>query len=328
LKNYPAGVITRALLVLFSGIGLCLGQTGTDKLANSREHARQKTCLSIAKVVHEKGERKETACGFFIDGKGTLATVLGMAGEPGKLSVVYGEREFSPKLLTYDKYTRLALLKIDGIEAPAVKMGRSAGLEVGDYVFAVNLSKENGKDCVTGRIAGREKDFMGRTLAASLIRLNLMAGPESFGAPLVSTGGSVLGVVLEGMNDEKVNFCYALPAELIQKVQRDFDRHGKVSDCWIGFGMEAGTTTPEIRQLTPDSPAEKSGLKEGDIIQAIGDRKVRDYQDVVDACYYLTHGDEVVFKVLRGLEDVNLRLTPAEKPVQIPVEDSEDSEGE
>jgi serine protease DegQ len=154
---------------------------------------------------------------------------------------------------------------------------------------------------------------MGKTLPASLIRLNLKAGAERFGAPLVSGGGAVCGIVLLGMEDGKMNVSYALPVELILKVRRDFVKHGKVEESWIGFGMEQGTTTPEVRTIQKGAPAEGAGLAVGDIIHTIGDRKVRDYQDVVDACYYLTPGDEVVFKVLRGLDDMDLRVTPAPK---------------
>lgn len=308
-------MIASVMAVAALSLTAASAQEVEDNVAASREHARQKTVLSIAQVVHEIEGKKESTCGFFIDGKGTLVTVLGKNGKPGKLTVIYGEREYVPELMTYDSYTRLTLLKLDIEKSPAVKMGRSTDLAPGDYAFAVNLAKDEGADSITGRVAGREKDFMGRTLAASLIRLNMKADAGSFGAPLVSSGGAVCGIVLLGMEDGRAELCYALPAELIGKVRRDYDRHGKVVDCWLGFGMEAGTTTPEIRKLYPDSPALSAGLAEGDIIQSIGDRKVRDYQDVVDACYYLTHGDEIMFKVLRGLDDVEVRLTPAAKTV-------------
>jgi S1-C subfamily serine protease len=111
-----------------------------DDVAALREHAYQKTCLSIAEVVHESALGNEHTCGFFIDEQGTLVTVLGMLGEPGVLSVIYGDRKYETTLLTYDAYTRLALLKVEGVMAPAAVLGLSTNLDVGDHVFSRNAA--------------------------------------------------------------------------------------------------------------------------------------------------------------------------------------------
>jgi S1-C subfamily serine protease len=208
-------------------------------------------------------------------------------------------------------------------------------MRVGDFLIAVAETTEEGNRCTIGRLAGREKNFDGVPLAATLLRLNLKAKPGCFGAPLVNAEGKVAGVVLLGVTAEE-GVCYALPSELIEKVRRDYAKHGKVQPCWLGIGLAQGTTTPSIVSLSDDSPAKHAGLRPGDVIRSIGIRPIEEYQDVVDACYYLTAGESVPFKVMRGLGDLTVQVIPSLRserealapgsPGNVPPVEAEDAE--
>ena len=270
----------------------------------------QKAALSVATLERTTPEGTEVGCGFFNDDEGTFATVLATAGDTLQMKLTYGGREFLPQLLTMDPYTRLAVMKVEGVRPPGLDVVPSRSLALGDFLIAVAETPEEGNRCTIGRLAGREKDFDGVPLAATLLRLNLKASPGCFGAPLVNAKGKVAGVVLLGMSAEK-GVCYALPSELIDKVRRDYAKHGKVQPSWLGIGLAQGTTTPSIVSLSEDSPAKLAGLQPGDVIRSIGGRSVEEYQDVVDACYYLTAGESVAVTVMRGLGDVTVRVVPS-----------------
>ena len=287
-----------------------LQQVIKGEVAQTRLLAYQKAALSIATVERSTDQGTEVGCGFFIDDEGTFVTVLSTAGETLQMKVKYGGDEFLPKLLTMDPYTRLAVMKLDGIKPPGIELVSSRTLDVGDYVIAVAEGQEEGSRCTIGRIAGREKSFDNVPLAATLLRLNLSAKPGSFGAPLVSMDGRVAGVILLSVTGED-GVCYALPSELVDKVRLDYERHGKVQACWMGIGLAQGTTTPAIVSLSEDSPAKEAGLRRGDVIRRIGRRPIREYQDVVDACYYLTAEEPVSITVMRGLEDLKVEVIPA-----------------
>ena len=77
--------------------------------------------------------------------------------------------------------------------------------------------------------------------------------------------------------------------------------------------MHLGTTTPEVRSLHSKSPAELAGMKVGDVILAINDRRIDDYRQVIDACYMLTVGSPAKFRVLRDLDEVTLTVVPKKK---------------
>ncbi len=315
--------IVALVFLLVAGVGEGYAETkDVDELARLRDKVYQKACLAVGEVTRDTALGTEKGCGFFVDDKGTMVTVLLTAADTHKITVTYGENEFIPKLLTVDPWTRLALLQVDGVAAPSIGIGRSTGLDVGDYAFAVRVADEILDQCVTGRVSGRDKESMGTVLATSVLRLNMKMGDHGFGAPLLDADAKVCGVVLLSMQNENSEVCYALPGELVSKVQRDYAKHGKVAQGWLGFGMEDGTTTPEIRLLNSGSPAAKAGLRVGDVIHRIGDRDVRDYQDVVDACYCLTPGETAPFRVLRGLKDLEIGVTPVvreERPGRAPL---------
>ena len=295
-----------------------LREAARGELAQTELPIYQKVALSVAMVERTTREGTDVGCGFFIDDEGTFVTVLSTAGDTLQMKVRYGGREYLPKLLTMDPYTRLAVMEIDGIKPPSLEVVSSRQMEVGDYLIAVAESEDEGNRCTIGRLAGREKDFDGVPLAAAMLRLNLTAKPGCFGAPLVDHSGGVAGIVLLDVSGES-GVSYALPSELIGKVLSDYAKHGKVQPSWLGIGLAQGTTTPSIVSLSDDSPAKAAGLRPGDVIRSIGGRRVSDYQDVVDICYYLTAEEAVPFTVMRGLEDLTVNVVPIIRK-QIPLE--------
>jgi len=282
----------------------------SGKVEQTQLDLYQKSALSVAMLERTTGEGTEVGCGFFVDDEGTFITVLSTSGDTVQMKVHYGGREFLPKLLTMDPYTRLAVMKLDGVKAPGLEITPSRSMEIGDFMVAVAETREEGNRCTIGRLAGREKNFDGVPLAATLLRLNLTAKAGCFGAPLVNLEGKVAGIVLLSVTAEE-GVSYALPSELIEKVRRDYEKHGRVQPSWLGVGLAQGTTTPSIVSLSDDSPAKQAGLLPGDVIRSIGRRQIQEYQDVVDACYYLTAGEAVPFRVMRGLEDIEVEVIPS-----------------
>lgn len=297
------------------------GHHGDDASSEIREALfpkLQRAVLSLVTVERTTKEGTEFGCGFFIDDHGTFVTVLPARGETLEMTVRYGGRKFLPQLLAIDDYARLAILKLDGVSAPGLDLAPNLDWEVGDHLAAMAETSDGANPSSIGRVAGREKNFNGIPLAATLLRLNLQAQPGWFGAPLMNSEGQVGGVILM-TNDERPGLCYGLPAEPISKVRRDYQKHGAVKPCWIGIRLEQGTTTPEIASLDDKSPAKTAGLKTGDVIRQIGKTPIRDCQDVSDACYYLTAGEPVSITILRDLEDLILEITPShiEEPEEI-----------
>ncbi len=286
-----------------------------------KDRVYRHACLSVARVTHKSDLGTEVATGFFVGAPGQMITVLSPVGETESIEVRHcmdSEKRWPAKLLAADPYTGLTLLQVEGAaEVRALEVVSSAGLAVGDFVYSVADTEDIAEACTVGRVAGRDKGIDGKPLATSVLRLNITSPAGAFGGPLLDEKGGLVGVLLlGGGGDNAEGIGYALPSDLVGKLLRDFEKHGRAAGSWLGFGMEMGTTTPEVRSLREGSPAAAAGLRAGDIIISIGGRKMGDYQDVIDACYALTAGIEATFVVLRGLDDLSIKVMPTlrEKP--------------
>jgi len=78
--------------------------------------------------------------------------------------------------------------------------------------------------------------------------------------------------------------------------------------------MDDLVAPPIVEGIRPGSPAQKAGLKTGDLILSIGNRRVSAYSEVVDAFFYLIAGESQIFKVLRGVEIKEIKITPEARP--------------
>jgi S1-C subfamily serine protease len=95
-------------------------------------------------------------------------------------------------------------------------------------------------------------------------------------------------------------------------------RFGEARPGWLGIRFDKSDASGgqlEVLGFVPDSPAEKSGVQPGDLIEKVGDRKVSTLEDVLDAAFYLTAGDEVPITVLRAGQTIAIKAVPAPNPM-------------
>ena len=320
----PPLQLTVFAAVLFAGSLCCLGEPETEskeprglrpELNELKQVVLRRSCLSVAQVVRETESGQEVGSGFFVGKGGHFVTVLSSAAATKGLWVNYGAesmRRFEAKQLATDPYTGLALLRVEGLgEAAPLDIGSSSALKPGDYLYAVAETEDPARACSAGRLAGREKWVGGRALAASVLKLNLEAPSEGFGAPVLDRDSKLVGVLLlGGEQGSKRGVSYVLPVEHVAKLLRDYRLHGRSIASWLGLGMAMGSSTPELLSVSKGGPAERAGLQAGDVILSIDGRSVTDYQDVIDSCYVLTANEPVELGLLRGLDVLEVELTP------------------
>jgi S1-C subfamily serine protease len=270
----------------------------------------EQACASVVKVEKSGSVGVTVGSGFFIDEDGLLVTVIPTNQKPDLITVTWQEKPYMGKLLTVDPNTRLALVKIEATATPKLVLSRGFDVPLGAKVYAVSESTEALHRLAEGRLAGREGTLMDSVLPTTILRLNLSADSEAFGAPVLNAEGRVAAVLLLDFDDDETDVCFALPSEITYKVWADYKQFGQVEPSWLGFTLERGTSTPKIVYVRKGSPAANAGLVRGDVIMRIDDRHIRHYQDVVDKCYYLTAGREVEIDVLRGTGSVSAKVTP------------------
>src|SRR5881397_283128 len=305
-------------LISFSGGGLLFAQ---DQPATTFSHHVKEIFTRAAKAVvkiHGVDEHSEICgTGFFIDPTGTLYTAYTVGGEAGNFTIEFGGKKYPARQLLADIRSGTAMLKIDAA-TPTLSIGKSEELGVASPVVAIGYPLDLPETPNCGMVAGFDQKYLGRYFSTTHLRVNLPTQRGEAGAPLLNMKGEVVGIVVSRL--ENTSACYAVPIEAAEKIRSDFVRFGEARHGWIGINVsEAAAPTEGSRarmtQIMDGTPAAGSGIKAGDILLQVGQKKVTQPEDVLDASFFITAGDIVPITVLRGNQkltfDVRAGLHPA-----------------
>ena len=168
-----------------------------------------------------------------------------------------------------------------------------------------------------GLVAGFDLKYLGRFFSTTHIRANVPVQRGQGGAPLLNTRGEVVGILISSLDNG--SGCFALPIEAAEKVRREYVRYGDIHPGWIGINIvqtpkENSGTSVIVNDLLEETPAAKCGLKKGDYLLQVGDTKISAPEDVMNASFYLTAGEEVPITVLRDGSKVTVTVQPMMHP--------------
>lgn len=290
------------------------GCLGTMKRAIFASLAAVPVLLAAQPVVSfeaEKGGKPVMGSTVVVDG-GYLATVTVVGAKAGQAHI--GKSLDGPKLelAIHDPVSRLSLLKVPaGVAVKgAVKRGSTLELDAGDAIYLDAAKKD-----APSRVVSWENTYRDNVLPLALMRVHHPGDVVPLpGTPLFDADGALVAVCHQAAPDFGRG-TYALPVEVIERVQKDLKARGRVVRCWIGIVMEVKHTVPSVMTVRPESPAATAGVKKGDILLAVGAHQVRSYADAVNAFYYLVSGEETTVEVLRGTERLTVNVVPEMSPV-------------
>src|SRR5438094_3289548 len=295
-------------LISFSGGGLLFAQE--QPAATISEHVKEifeRAAKAVVKI-HGVDEHSEICgTGFFIDPTGTLYTAYTVGGEAGNFSVEFGGKKYPARQLVADVRSGTAMLKVDET-TPALPIGKSEELGVATPVVAIGFPLDLQETPNFGMIAGFDRKYLGRYFSTIHLRVNVPTQRGEAGAPLLNMRGEVVGIIVSSL--ENNSSCYAVPIEAAEKIRSDFVRFGEARHGWVGINVSEAPkpvegSRAEMTQVMGDTPAARSGIKSGDILLEVGQKKVTQPEDVLDASFFVTAGDTVPITVMRG----NQKLT-------------------
>jgi serine protease Do len=131
--------------------------------------------------------------------------------------------------------------------------------------------------------------------------------------------GEVVGIIVSSL--ENNSSCYAVPIEAAEKIRNDFVRFGEARHGWIGVNQlseapePAGGSRAQVTQVMQGTPAAQCGMKEGDVLLQLGQKKICEPEDVFDASFYITAGDMVPITVIRGGKQLTFSVQAELHPV-------------
>jgi S1-C subfamily serine protease len=338
-----AGVGDHARLCAAAGLVRSLASLGITAFAfwltSFAIAANEQSASSISREVKDIFDRAHDAVvkihavdphgelcgtGFFVDPTGTIYTAYSVGGEADNFTIEFKGKKVQARQLVADIRSGLAILKVDST-TPALPIGKSQEMEVATPVVSIGFPLDLGETANFGMIAGFDRKYLGHYFSTIHLRANLPTQRGEAGAPLLNFKGEVVGIIVSNL--ENNSSCYAVPIEAAEKIRNDFVRFGEVRHGWIGIDVaEAAEATAGSRaQMTdvlPGTPAADSGVKPGDILVQIGQKEIRQPEDVIDASFFITAGDTVPITVIRGGEKLTFNIQADVHPVakNVPVD--------
>jgi serine protease Do len=203
--------------------------------------------------------------------------------------VLSDERKVEAKVVGTDVRTDLAVLKIDATGLVAAQLGQSSAMEVGDWVIAIGSPFGLAQTVTAGIVSATNRSDQGITPYDSFIQTDAAINPGNSGGPLLNLRGEVIGIntAIASRGGGYNGVCFAVPSDTAQRVLNDLISKGRVTRGVIGLHPE--TLTPQLAEklslprdqrgayvvsVNKDFPAEKAGLRKGDVITAINGQPI------------------------------------------------------
>lgn len=261
--------------------------------------------------------------GFLISSDGQIVTNHHVVhgAETVKVNLSDG-RSFEAEIVGSDPLTDLALLKIEAdVELPAVAFGPSDGLRVGDEVVAVGNPFGLGGTVTSGIISALSRNINAGPFD-EFIQTDAAINRGNSGGPLFDNAGNVIGVntAIISPGGGSVGIGFAVPSDLAQAVIADLSDDGKVTRGWLGVQIRPmtdevaevlGYDAPKgavIEAVSADSPADKAGLKRGDIILSFGGIDINELRDLTRAVALTTPDAAADVTLLRRGSEITLSV--------------------
>lgn len=237
-------------------------------------------------------------------------------------------REFNAKVIGRDPKSDVAVIKIDAKDLPAITMADSDKVEVGDVVLAVGNPFGIGQTVTTGIVSATGRGGAIGLDYEDFIQTDAAINPGNSGGALVDAEGRLIGIntAILSRSGGNQGIGFAIPANLARDVMESLVKDGHVTRGYLGVMIQ--DITPELASqfklkqnsgalvgdVTPKSPAEKAGLKSGDIITEFNGKKVTDSRHLKLEVARTHPGDSVSVKVLRDGSAKNFEVAVKELP--------------
>ncbi len=223
------------------------------------------------------------------------------------------KRQIKAELIGSDAATDIALLQIDAEDLTAVPFGNSDKIQVGDVVIAIGNPFGIGQTVTTGIVSALGRSGLGIEGYEDFVQTDASINPGNSGGALVNSKGELVGIntAIIGPSGGNVGIGFAVPSNMAMAVLDQLKVHGKVSRGRLGVTVQ--DLTPEIAEamdlsvrsgalitgVESTSPAEKAGLKPGDVIAAIDGKPLRGFSDLRNRIGLTRKGSEVEISYLR-----------------------------
>jgi len=276
------------------------------------------------KDFNQPTERKASSLGsgFIINKNGTVITNNHVINNAEDIVVKVGDKDYKAKVLGSDPYADIAVLKIDSKDVfKPVKFGNSDKARVGDWVVAIGNPFGLGGTVTAGIISARNRDI-NLTRYDDFIQTDASINQGNSGGPLFNLNGDVIGINTAILGQSgSIGIGFAIPANAASDVIDQLIKYGETKRGWLGVRIQEvtkeiadvenlkNTEGALIASVGAKSPAEKAGLKPGDIILKFDGKKIDTMRALPKLVSRTEVGKSVELEIWRNKKLITKRLT-------------------
>jgi Do/DeqQ family serine protease len=276
-------------------------------------------------------KRTSLGSGVIIDGKrGYVLTNAHVIANAGTVKVIFkDEREYQAQIVGADPDSDLAVLRITTQESiPAIEMGNSDDLMIGETVIAIGNPFGFSNTVTTGVISALNRSFRTEDrVFHDFIQIDASINPGNSGGPLLNINGELVGINT-AIYAKAQGIGFAIPISKARRIITDLIRHGEVIQAWLGLTVQDMDVTlsqylklPEldglngkgvvVKEVETSSPASVAGIQAGDILLSIGTRALTSAADYQTAINDIPAGDTASIRLWRNGKSLTLSIKSA-----------------
>lgn len=248
---------------------------------------------------------KNSGSGIIMTDNGYILTAYSLIGTESETTVILSDKkEYSASIVGVDGNKDIALIKIDAEQLPAVTLGNSDNVKAGDNAIVIGntLGSNLGTSVTRGIICGVNSGVTlrnGETI--NLFQTDAITGTGSTGGCLVNSVGDVIGMITAAITSSNENISFAIPSNDIKNTVESLINTGKTPESpFIGITGSDGEHGVTVESVLDDTPAERAGLKVGDLILRVNGTAVKTIAEINKIRDSYKKGDKLVMTIYRG----------------------------
>ncbi len=238
------------------------------------------------------------------------------------------KREFKGRIVGTDPKSDVAVVKIDGAQLPTISWGDSSRLQVGEYVLAVGNPFGLNSTVTLGIVSALGRGHMGITQYEDFIQTDAAINPGNSGGALVNTRGELVGIntAIFSQTGGYQGVGFAVPTGMSKPIYESLVKTGKVVRGYLGIGIQdlnqdlaksfgvTGSNGAVVTDVKEEGPADKAGMKQGDVILSFQGAPIEDAVTLQRAVTRSAVGSKATVKVMRDGQEKELAVTIAKLP--------------
>jgi Do/DeqQ family serine protease len=267
--------------------------------------------------------------GVIVSPSGYILTNYHVVEAADEIEVAFPDgKRLLAKVVGSDPDTDLAVLRVEAENMPAITFGSSENLRVGDIVLAIGNPLGIGQTVTSGIVSALGRTGLGINTFENFIQTDAAINQGNSGGALVDARGNLIGIntAILSQTGGSIGIGLAIPASMAKTVMEQIIKTGTVTRGWIGAGLQAITPeiaesfklgTPQgalINEVLRGGPADKAGIKPGDVIVSIDGKQISDPNGAVDVVTGIAPGSVSKLMLKRKGQDLEVAVTIGRRP--------------